>query len=86
VNANLHDYMIPTVMDVPADQTVVAVDPRDTTCNTTGAKGIGEPATIPAAAAIANAICHAIGTRITESPIDPAAVLGALERRTSARS
>jgi CO/xanthine dehydrogenase Mo-binding subunit len=86
VNANLHDYMIPTAMDVPADQAVVAVDPRDTTCNTTGAKGIGEPATIPAAAAIANAICHAIGTRITESPIDPAAVLRALNRPATRRS
>jgi CO/xanthine dehydrogenase Mo-binding subunit len=86
LNANLHDYMIPTAMDVPADQTVIAVDPRDTVCNTTGAKGIGEPATIPAAAAIANAICHAIGIRMTDSPIDPAAILGALERRTRTRS
>jgi CO/xanthine dehydrogenase Mo-binding subunit len=78
VNANFHDYMIPTAMDVPADQTVIAIDPHDAICNTTGAKGLGEPATIPAAAAIANAICHAIGVRITESPIDPAAVLRAL--------
>lgn len=86
VNANFHDYMIPTALDVPADQTVLAIDPHDTDCNTTGAKGIGEPATIPAAAAIANAICHAIGMRMTESPIDPAAVLTALSRETTKRS
>ena len=79
VNANLHDYMVPTMMDVPAEQTVIAVDPHDTTCNTAGAKGIGEPATIPAASAIANAVCHAIGVRVTQSPIDPAAILRALE-------
>ncbi len=86
VNANFHDYMIPTIMDVPADQAVLAIDPHDTTCNTTGAKGIGEPATIPAASAIANAIYHAIGVRITASPIDPAAIVRAVNRPTTKRS
>lgn len=80
VNANFHDYMIPTAMDIPPEQTVIAVDPHDTVCNTAGAKGIGEPATIPAATAIANAVYHAIGARITESPIDPAAILRAVNR------
>jgi xanthine dehydrogenase YagR molybdenum-binding subunit len=32
VNANFHDYMIPTAMDVPADQTVLPIDPHDTEC------------------------------------------------------
>lgn len=86
VNANFHDYMIPTIMDVPADQAVLAIDPHDTTCNTTGAKGIGEPATIPAASAIANAISNAIGVRITASPIDPAAIVRAVNRPTTKRS
>jgi xanthine dehydrogenase YagR molybdenum-binding subunit len=86
VNANFHDYMVPTMMDVPAEQTVIAIDPHDTECNTTGAKGIGEPATIPAASAVANAIAHAIGVRITASPIDPAAILGAVNRPVTKRS
>jgi xanthine dehydrogenase YagR molybdenum-binding subunit len=86
VNANFHDYMIPTAMDVPADQTVLAIDPHDTICNTTGTKGIGEPATIPAASAIANAVCHAIGVRITESPIGPAAILRAVNQPATKRS
>jgi CO/xanthine dehydrogenase Mo-binding subunit len=38
VNANWHDYKIPTALDVPSELAVVAVDPRDTTCNTTGRK------------------------------------------------
>ena len=80
VNANWHDYKIPTALDVPADQTVIAIDPHDTMCNTTGAKGLGEPATIPAASAVANAICHAIGVRITDSPISPAAICRALSQ------
>ena len=86
VNANFHDYMIPTAMDVPADQTVLAIDPHDTICNTTGAKGIGEPAMIPAASAIANAVCQAIGVRITESPIGPSAILSALNQSATKRS
>jgi xanthine dehydrogenase YagR molybdenum-binding subunit len=78
VNANLHDYKVPTALDVPADQTVIAVDPHDTECNTTGAKGLGEPATIPAATAVANAVYHATGVRFTDSPITPAAICRAL--------
>ncbi|MFB3853159.1 MAG: xanthine dehydrogenase family protein molybdopterin-binding subunit [Vicinamibacterales bacterium] len=45
-----------------------------------GAKGIGEAATNPVAAAYANAICNAIGVRFYELPITPEKVLAALER------
>ncbi len=72
VNMNWHDYKIPTAMDVPADKTVVAIDLHDTECNSTGAKGIGEPAMVPAAPAIANAVCHAIGVRVPDTPMNPA--------------
>jgi len=85
VNANWHDYGVPTALDVPADQTVIAFDPHDTECNTTGAKGLGEPATIPAASAVANAVYHATGVRFTESPITPAAICRALEPHAAAQ-
>ena len=48
------------------------IDLHDTECNTTGTKGIGEPAMIPTAAAIANAFYHATGIRMTSAPITPA--------------
>ncbi len=80
-NANWHDYKIPTAKDVPADKTVVPIDLHDTECNTTGTKGIGEPATIPTAAAIANAFYHATGLRITAAPITPSKVLTLLNER-----
>lgn len=70
-NANWHDYKIPTAKDVPLEQTCLPVDLHDTECNTTGAKGLGEPATIPTAGAIANAVYHATGIRVTEAPITP---------------
>lgn len=74
-NANWHDYKIPTAKDVPLEQTCVPIDPHDTECNTTGAKGLGEPATIPTAAAIANAVHHATGIRVTDAPITPMQML-----------
>ena len=85
VNANWHDYKIPTALDVPAEQTVVPIDPHDTECNTTGAKGLGEPAHVPAASAVANAIYNAIGIRIPDSPITPAAIIRALAEQQTKR-
>ncbi|HUB81722.1 MAG TPA: xanthine dehydrogenase family protein molybdopterin-binding subunit [Bryobacteraceae bacterium] len=81
VNRNFHDYKIPTAMDVPAELTVLPIDPHDTEVNSTGTKGLGEPALVPAAAAIANAFYHATGVRLARAPITPAAVLEALNAK-----
>jgi xanthine dehydrogenase YagR molybdenum-binding subunit len=78
VNVNWHDYKLPTMLDVPADMTCVPIELHDTECNSTGAKGIGEPATIPTAAAIGNAIYHATGVRVTDTPVDPLRLVQAL--------
>ena len=43
-----------------------------------GVIGVGEPATIPTAGAIANAVANAIGVRVNSLPITPARVLAAL--------
>jgi xanthine dehydrogenase YagR molybdenum-binding subunit len=42
--------------------------------------GLGEPATVPTAAAIANAVAHATGVRLLELPLTPERVLAALGR------
>jgi xanthine dehydrogenase YagR molybdenum-binding subunit len=68
VNLNFHDYKIPTALDVPTDMASLPIDLGDHECNTTGAKGVGEPVTIPTAAAIANAVFDATGVRITHAP------------------
>jgi xanthine dehydrogenase YagR molybdenum-binding subunit len=70
-NANWHDYRIPTALDVPREAVCLPIDPHDTESNTTGTKGLGEPATIPTAAAIANAVYNATGLRILDAPITP---------------
>jgi CO/xanthine dehydrogenase Mo-binding subunit len=70
-NRNWHDYKLPTALDVPAEITSVPIEMPDEEANSTGAKGLGEPVTIPTAAAVANAVYNATGVRITESPINP---------------
>jgi xanthine dehydrogenase YagR molybdenum-binding subunit len=71
VNRNWHDYKVPTAMDVPTDQTVVPIDLHDYEANNTAAKGLGEPATVPAAPAVANAIYNACGVRTPDTPVNP---------------
>jgi CO/xanthine dehydrogenase Mo-binding subunit len=80
---NLHDYKLPTALDAPADVAVHPIDPHDTECNSTGAKGIGEPATIPAAPAVANAVFNAIGIRMPDAPMTPARVVSALTKASA---
>ncbi len=70
-NRNWHDYKLPTALDAPADVVTLPIDPGDQSCNLTGAKGLGEPVTIPTAAAIANAIRDACGASTPETPVWP---------------
>jgi len=44
--------------------------------------GAGEGATIPPAAAIANAIFDAVGARLREGPFTPRRVLAAMQKKT----
>jgi xanthine dehydrogenase YagR molybdenum-binding subunit len=76
-----HDYKIPTALDVPADMSVLPIETNDADANTTGAKGIGEPATIATAPAVANAVYNATGVRITDGPITPASLLQGIAGR-----
>lgn len=78
LNKNWHDYKLTTALDVPLQMTSLPIDLPDPEANNTGAKGLGEPVTIPTAAAIANAVYHATGLRITQSPLNPLRLLSAL--------
>ncbi len=73
---NLHDYLIPTVGDVPEIETILIEDPEP--LGPYGAKGVGEPALIPTAAAILNAIRDAIGVTIRKVPATPSRVRAAI--------
>ncbi len=73
---NLHDYLIPTVGDVPPIEVILIEDAEP--LGPHGAKGVGEPALIPTAPAIFNAIAHATGVRIRHAPATPDRLRAAL--------
>ena len=81
---NLHDYLIPTVGDVPQIEVILVEDAEP--AGPYGAKGVGEPALVPTAPAILGAIEDAVGVRITTLPATPDRLLAALERSAAAPS
>jgi xanthine dehydrogenase YagR molybdenum-binding subunit len=76
VNSNLEQYKIAGEREMPAIDSILIEQYWGR--SSTDAAGIGEPATVPTAAAIANAVYNAIGVRIREIPMTPAVVLAAL--------
>jgi len=74
---NLDTYLIPTALDVPR-LTPMFVESHEPT-GPYGAKGVGEPALIPTAPAIVNALAQACGTRIYQLPANLERVREALE-------
>lgn len=77
---NLHDYLIPTIGDIPPVETIIIEDPD--AHGPYGAKGLGEHVLIPTAPAILNAIYHAAGVRITQVPATPSRVRAAIKAKT----
>jgi len=72
LNPNFETYKLPGIADVPDIEIVLINMPER------GVIGIGEPATVSTAGAIANAVANAIGARVSSLPITPAKVLAAL--------
>ncbi len=72
-------YLLPTSQDVPEVITYIVEDEAPN--GPFGAKGVGEGAIIPTAAAIVNAVYDAIGVRIFDLPITPEKILAALAQQ-----
>jgi xanthine dehydrogenase YagR molybdenum-binding subunit len=68
MNANIAEYHVPVNADVQ-DIKVIFVDEPDAIINPMGIKGLGEIGIVGVAAAIANAVYHATGTRVRDLPI-----------------
>mgnify|MGYP000072490187 CR=1 FL=1 len=79
LNANLHDYLIPSIGDAPeiVSTAVPSYEPR----GPYGAKEVGEGSMVPVLGSIANAIYDAVGVRMTELPITPERLLKALAEK-----
>ena len=77
VQRTFKQHGLPLAADVPRVEAIVMehADPA----GPFGAKGAAEPPVVPVAAAVANAVAHAIGAPVDALPITPEAVLDALE-------
>jgi CO/xanthine dehydrogenase Mo-binding subunit len=73
---NLHDYLIPTIGDIPPIETIIIEEPD--VHGPFGAKGLGEHVLIPTAPALLNAIKDATGVRITQVPATPSRLRAAM--------
>jgi xanthine dehydrogenase YagR molybdenum-binding subunit len=82
LTGGMEDYRIPGIADTPPMD--VHFDEAGFDHVLGGSVGIGEVATVPTSPAIANAICNAIGVRLTEIPIRPDRLVAALKGRAAA--
>jgi xanthine dehydrogenase molybdenum-binding subunit len=81
-NTGLLDYRMPTCLDMPLIETAIVEVP--TPGHPLGIRGVGEVSIVPPPAAVANAIAHAIGVRMTQLPMSPPRLLKAiLEKRAA---
>ena len=78
-NPSFLEYKLPTACDMVLPK-VILIESNEPN-GPFGAKGVAEPGLVPTAPAIANAIYHATGVRITSLPITPDKVLTALEQK-----
>ena len=78
-NPGFTDYKSFTALDMPKKVQTFFADTYEPT-GPFGAKGMGESATNPVAAAVANAIYNAVGIRTFENPITPERILNALNK------
>jgi CO/xanthine dehydrogenase Mo-binding subunit len=81
LNANLHDYKIPTALDTLDTEIGIVESIQED--GPFGSKGVGEPALGPTAPAIGNAVYAACGVRITDLPITAEKVLAGLKKQQS---
>jgi CO/xanthine dehydrogenase Mo-binding subunit len=78
-STGFRDYYLATAKSTPEIEVLLVEVPSFQ--GPFGAKGVGEPAMLPTAPAIINAVSRAIGARIREIPATPERVLRAIRRR-----
>ncbi len=68
-NPRFSEYYIPSALDIPSIYSLL-VEKEEST-GPFGAKGVGEPALLPTAPSIINAIANVTGIRVKELPLTP---------------
>lgn len=77
LNDSFLDYRLPTMEDVP--EIVPIIVEKENARIPEDIRGIGEPTTVPTAAAVANAVYDAVGVRVRDLPLTPERVYWALK-------
>jgi CO/xanthine dehydrogenase Mo-binding subunit len=83
-NPGFLDYRIPVASDLPMIDTVIVEVPNPG--HPYGVRGVGETSIVPPLAAVANAVSHATGIRLTDLPMSPPKVLAAIEAQRMAKA
>lgn len=78
-NPSFAEYKLPSALDTPEMIPIIVEELHAQ--GPYGAKGLGEPALAPTAAAIANAIYAAVGVRVKDLPITPEKILEGLRKK-----
>lgn len=79
LNDSFLDYRLPTMLDVP--EIVPVIVEKEKARIPEDIRGVGEPPTIPTAAAIANAVYDAVGIRVNNLPLTPERIYRGLRAR-----
>jgi CO/xanthine dehydrogenase Mo-binding subunit len=83
MNSSFLDYRMPTSLDLPAIEAVIIQVPNPG--HPFGLRGVGEVSIVAPMAAVANAIHNAIGLRMTDLPMSPAAIVKAVEAKKASK-
>lgn len=78
-NAAFHNYLIPTVKDLPTLESIIVEHPND--LGPFGAKGIGEPPLLAVAPAIRNALYDALNIKVNVIPLTGRQVLAEISKQ-----
>ena len=78
-NPTFLDYRMPIAPDLPMIDTVIVEVPNPR--HPYGLRGVGEAPIVPPLPAMANAVYHATGVRMTRLPMSPGAIMEALEAK-----
>ena len=80
-NSTFLDYRMPTSLDLPMIDTVIIEVPNPR--HPYGLRGVGEAPIVPPLGALANAVYHATGVRMTSLPMSPGAIVEAIEAKNA---
>ncbi len=78
LNPGFLDYRMPVACDLPMIDTIL-IESAPNSRHPYGAKGVGEAPIVPPLPAVACALSHIVGRRLTELPLSPPKLLEALD-------